>query len=259
MKKYTLITVLIILVSCSNTLKKKYSNQNSKEDLIELKTILNSEDFDLLENTIIRLSFNTQEIEKFTYQEILEKGKDLKNSEKKAKNKIIQEVNFEEEKRKRYTKTIEKLKIIRDAQVKYYELNGIYSNDKKRLINFIEKSKLAITIVKEHNGKRVIDTIGYEPVLKYFENRDYKNMWKVQGKEFELKTGVVEKIAGLKIPVFITRIEKELILEGLKKELVEKEKKGYSNYEIKGEYISVGSLNEITTGGNWPPSYDKTE
>ena len=27
--------------------------------------------------------------------------------------------------------------------------------------------------------------------------------------------------------------------------------------QIKGEYVSVGSLEEVTTGGNWPPSYDK--
>jgi len=27
--------------------------------------------------------------------------------------------------------------------------------------------------------------------------------------------------------------------------------------QIKGEHVSVGSLNEVTTGGNWPPSYDK--
>ena len=29
--------------------------------------------------------------------------------------------------------------------------------------------------------------------------------------------------------------------------------------QIKGEYVSVGSLDEVSTGGNWPPSYDKQQ
>ena len=41
--------------------------------------------------------------------------------------------------------------------------------------------------------------------------------------------------------------------------LVKQELEANTSDEIKGNLISVGSLNEVTTGGNWPPSYDKND
>ena len=38
---------------------------------------------------------------------------------------------------------------------------------------------------------------------------------------------------------------------------VKQEMEAIERDQIKGEYVSVGSLSEVTTGGNWPPSYDK--
>ena len=46
--------------------------------------------------------------------------------------------------------------------------------------------------------------------------------------------------------------EKELCESLLKQEL-----EAIETDQIKGEYVSVGSLEEVTTGGNWPPSYDR--
>merc|ERR1712194_669535 len=90
--------------------------------------------------------------------------------------------------------------------------------------------------------KRVTDTIGYEPVLKYFKDRDYKKMFLVPGvagKEFDLEIGTVEKVQGLLVPTFEAKTEKRDVLNGMN--------------------ISLGSLDEVTTGGNWPPSYDKKQ
>jgi hypothetical protein len=109
--------------------------------------------------------------------------------------------------------------------------------------------------------KRIVDTIGYEPILKSFEDKDYKNMFNVpgvEGKQFELVIGLVEKIAGLEVPVFEARTEKKDLLVGMDISLVKQEMEAIESDQIKGEYVSVGSLNEVTTGGNWPPSYDKT-
>ena len=39
--------------------------------------------------------------------------------------------------------------------------------------------------------------------------------------------------------------------------LVKQELEVMASDQIKGENISVGSLDEVTTAGNWPPSYDK--
>jgi hypothetical protein len=79
----------------------------------------------------------------------------------------------------------------------------------------------------------------------------------VDEKQFELSIGLVEKIAGLQVPVFEARTEKKDLLKGMDISLVKQEMEAIESDQIKGEYVSVGSLNEVTTGGNWPPSYDK--
>tara|TARA_B100000768_G_C11284789_1_gene381610 strand:- start:9741 stop:10484 length:744 start_codon:yes stop_codon:yes gene_type:complete len=189
---------------------------------------------------------------------------------------IMKPINFNKDKRIKYVKVIQNLKIIRDAELAYYKVNGNYSDNKEGLIQFIDSAKFAITEVRDtviqvNKGsrwqpvmvpveKRIVDTIGYEPILKSFENTDYKNMFSVpgvKGKQFELTIGLVEKIAGLKVPVFEARTEKKNLLKGMDISLVKQEMEAIESDQIKGEYVSVGSLNEVTTGGNWPPSYDK--
>ena len=189
---------------------------------------------------------------------------------------IMKPINFNKDKRVKYVKVIQKLKIIRDAQLAFYKVNGNYTENKEGLIQFIDSAKFAITevrdtVVKVNKGsrwrpvivdveKRIVDTIGYEPILKSFQDKDYKNMFNVPGvdeKQFELTVGLVEKIAGLQVPVFEARTEKKDLLKGMDISLVKQEMEAIESDQIKGEYVSVGSLNEVTTGGNWPPSYDK--
>ncbi len=190
-------------------------------------------------------------------------------------NGIMEPINFNKNKVVRYAKVVKNLKIIRDAQVKHYEVTGNYTKDKAGLIRFIDSAQLALTetktvVEKEDRGggividveKRVTDTIGYEPVIKYFKNRDYKNMFKVPGvpgKEFDLEIGTVEKVQGLLVPTFEAKTEKKGILKGMNVSLVKQELEAIETDQIKGEYVSVGSLDEVTTGGNWPPSYDKKD
>ena len=191
---------------------------------------------------------------------------------------VMRPINFNKEKKVRFAKVIENLKIIRDAEIAYYEVNGNYTDKEDILISFIDTAKRAIvemrdTVVKVNKGtkwqpvmvdveKRVKDTIAYEPILVQFQNRDYKNMFNVpgvDGKKFDLQVAAVEKIAGLEVPVFEAKTEKEGILKGMDRSLVKQEKEAITTDEIKGEYVSVGSLTEVTTGGNWPPSYDKND
>ena len=186
---------------------------------------------------------------------------------------IMEPIQFNKEKVKKYSPVVENLKMIRDGEIKFYEKYGSYTNNKELLIAFIEQAKLAITetrtiVEKENRGggiivdveRRVTDTIGYEPVLKYFEGRVYKNMFKVpgvEGIEFELEVAKVEKVQGLIVPTFMARTSKTAILAGMNESLVKQELEAIETDQIKGEYVSVGSLDEVTTGGNWPPSYDK--
>jgi len=189
---------------------------------------------------------------------------------------IMKPINFNKDKRVKFVKVIQHLKIIRDAELAYYKVNGNYTDNKEGLIKFIDSAKFAITevrdtVVKVNKGsrwqpvivdveKRVVDTIGYEPILNSFEGKDYKNMFNVpgvEGKQFDLVIGLVEKIAGLQVPVFEARTEKKDLLKGMDISLVKQEMEAIESDQIKGEYVSVGSLNEVTSGGNWPPSYDK--
>lgn len=193
-------------------------------------------------------------------------------------NGIMQPILFAEEKVERYKPVIKSLKIIRDAEVKYYDVTGKYTTDKAGLIKFIDTAQLALTETKTvietvNKGSkwapvmvdievRKTDTIGFEPVLKYFKDRDYKTMFKipgVEGKEFELEVGEVEKVQGLIVPTFRARASKEGILKGMNNSLIKQELEAVESIQIRGEYISVGSLEEVTSGGNWPPSYDRKD
>lgn len=191
---------------------------------------------------------------------------------------IMKPINFNKDKKVIYAKVIKQLKIIRDAEIAYKQVTGNYTKDPNQLIQFIDTAKFAVTqsrdtVVKVNKGtkwqpimvdveKKVIDTIGYESVLeKIFKGRDYKNMFSVPDtdKKFTLEVGAVEKIAGLQVPVFEAKVHKNEILKGLDNSLVKQELEVMNADEIRGEYVSVGSLEEVTTGGNWPPYYDKEE
>ncbi|WP_405567906.1 hypothetical protein [Polaribacter sp. Asnod6-C07] len=188
---------------------------------------------------------------------------------------IMEPIKFAKEKVEKYNPVIKSLKIIRDAEVKFYEVNGVYTKDKAGLIKFIDTAQLALTetktvIEKVNKGGgiivdeevRVTDTIGYEPVLKYFKGRKYNDMFKVpgvEGTEFELEVGSVEKVQGLVVPTFRARTPKTGILKGMNKSLIKQELEAIESVQIKGEYVSVGSLEEVSTGGNWPPSYDRKD
>jgi hypothetical protein len=185
----------------------------------------------------------------------------------------MEPIKFAKEKITRYAKVVDQLKIIRDAEVKHYEVTGQYTKDKAGLVKFIDSAQLALTVTKTivekvNKGggiiidveKRVIDTTGFEPVLKYFKGRDYKNMFKVPNLaplEFEIETGTIEKVQGLVVPTFLVKTPKTGVLKGMDNSLVKLELEAIASDQIKGEYISVGSLDEVSTGGNWPPSYDK--
>ena len=188
---------------------------------------------------------------------------------------IMQPIQFAKEKVEKYAPVIKSLKIIRDAEVKYYEDNGLYTQEKDSLMKFVDSDSIALTqtrtVVEQVNKgggiivdeeKRVTDTTGYEPVLKYFKDRDYKTMFNVpgiEGLEFEIEIGSLEKIPGLVVSTFRVRTPKAGILKGMNNSLIKQELEVKESNQIKGDFVSVGSLEEISTGGNWPPRYDKKE
>ena len=123
---------------------------------------------------------------------------------------------------------------------------------------FDSKARVELPFTKEIEI-RVVDTIGYEDVRATFVGKDYKNMLQIPGtdQKFKIEVGEIEKIAGLKAPVFEVKVDKGLILDGMDINLVRQEKEAIGGEEIRGEFIRVGSLAEVSEDGNWPPFYDK--
>lgn len=76
-------------------------------------------------------------------------------------------------------------------------------------------------------------------------------------KKFKIEVGRIEKMAGVTAPVFQVQVDKADILKGMDYNLVKQEKEAIGGEEIKGEYVRVGSLTEVSEDGNWPPFYDK--
>lgn len=182
-------------------------------------------------------------------------------------------INFNKEKKVRYAKVIDQLKMIRDAEQAHLEVTGSYTSNFDSLVQFIDTADFAITqitnvpktinlgggITKEIE-ERVIDTIGYESVKeKIFSGRNYADMMNVPNTDvkFSLETAKIEKLEGLVVPAFKAWVSKDVILKGMDPDLVRVEKEMLGGDEVKGDLVSVGSLSEVSVAGNWPPFYDK--
>ncbi|ATA67692.1 hypothetical protein [Capnocytophaga cynodegmi] len=185
-------------------------------------------------------------------------------------------IEFNKIKTERYTAVIGKLKDIRDAQEAHRVVTGKYANSFDDLTKFIENEKFTITSQRDTSWTEydktfkidvlkqgvVVDTLGYVSVKdSLFKNSDrYKNLRYVPfaenpKEEFVLKTASLDK-NGYSASVFEVSVPKIKVLWGLDKNEVEKEVVKNSVEDVKGADIKVGSLEELSTNGNWPTSYD---
>lgn len=187
-------------------------------------------------------------------------------------------IKFEKVKKERYMPVIEKLQVIRKAEIAYKDVNGTYAGDFKSLVSFIDTAEFVITqrrdtsyldveFKKNFGVDRqihsiIIDTLGYVKVKdSLFKNSDeYKTMMYVPNTDnkvqFELLTDSLYKNETY-IPVFEARVDKAIVLEGEDKNLVANERKLQSVDDVNGPYIQVGSLTKINDNGNWPKDYGK--
>ncbi|MEP2279246.1 hypothetical protein [Maribacter sp.] len=191
-------------------------------------------------------------------------------------NSITGPIKFKEVKIERYSQVIAKLKDIKNSQEAYKTVNGKYANDFKSLIRFIDTGKYVITQQRDSSfmefdkaygidmlkEMKIIDTLGTVSVKDSLFKSDtrYKNLMDVptaaNGEKFTMKAGFVEK-SGYKAPVFEAKVDKEVVLYDQPKDLLSSEKAALSVEEVNGSTIYVGSLDEVSTSGNWPSIYDK--
>jgi len=187
---------------------------------------------------------------------------------------VVGNIEFNNEKVKRYAKVIDRLKVIRDAEIAYKKGKGDYTNDFNNLVSYIENDSIPVIREREmvkmvfERGVEVakeykkVDTVGWTMVARDFKNVDYKNMMHVPGTDvkFELATAYVEKgPTSIKTPVFEAKVDKAVVLEGLNKNMIKQEKAVLGVDEVRGEYISVGNLEDVKDSGNWPPLYDTAQ
>lgn len=184
-------------------------------------------------------------------------------------------IQFAKVKKERYAKVISNLKDIRNSQEAYKTVNGRYAKDFNALISFVDSGRYTITSQKDSSFMRynkafqidmpvdtvVIDTLGFVSVKDSLFKKDdrFKTMMNVpgaDGKKFEMKADIVDK-GGYKAPVFEAKVAKNDVLSDQPKDLLARENAQVSVEEINGAYISVGSLTQVSTSGNWPPIYDR--
>jgi type II secretory pathway pseudopilin PulG len=187
-------------------------------------------------------------------------------------------IEFQKVKQERFAKVVAKLKDIRNAQEAYKSVNGKYANNFDQLISFIDTGKYVITQQRDSSyiefdkvykidqlkEVKIIDTLGFISVKdSLFKNDDrYKTLMEIPGaqggEKIEMKSAIVEK-SGYKAPVFEAKVMKNILLSDQPRDLVTKENNQKSVEEINGNAIVVGSLEEVSTSGNWPPIYDRKD
>ena len=190
---------------------------------------------------------------------------------------VYEPIQFNKTKNKRYAKVISNLIDIRDSQLAYRQVTGKFADDFDKLVTFIDTAKFTITqrrdttIVDEELTKRfggvettksivLIDTLGFVPVKDslFKTSTRYKTMMNVpvgkDGAKFELKAGMLDQ-NGIKIPVFESKVKKDIILSDQSRDLVIQENQVVSVDGVNGDALKVGSMDEVNTNGNWPKVY----
>ncbi|MEP2935674.1 MAG: hypothetical protein ABJM06_08140 [Gilvibacter sp.] len=194
-------------------------------------------------------------------------------------NSIYGPIQFNKVKEARYAKVIENLKDIRAAQLAHQEVTGKFANDFPGLVSFIDTAQFAITQRRDTSyadveknkafgltegyfiNETLIDTLDFKAVKdSLFPSSDrYKTMMNipVEGvtEQFEMQAGTIEK-NDLKLAVFEAKVAKQVILHDRDQDLVAQEKQVVSVDQVNGAFITVGSMSEVNTNGNWPKNYD---
>lgn len=189
---------------------------------------------------------------------------------------VYSSVEFQKTKKERFAKAVTKLKDIRKAQLAHKTVTGKFAPSFESLSKFLDTAKFEITQRRDSSFTRydkslridrsvdtvVVDILGYESVKdSLFKNVDYTKLHMVEvtpekNAEITMKTDVITKNE-TDYPVFKAKIAKKAVLFDQPEDYINEEEQANSLEEINGPEISVGSLEEINTNGNWPVVYDK--
>jgi hypothetical protein len=186
-------------------------------------------------------------------------------------------IEFNKVKKERYLKVIDRLKDIRNAQIAFKSVKGVYSNNFDSLINFVENAEYILIQKRDSSFLEydrtyridmlrevvVVDTLGFASVKdSLFGNSNrYKNMAEVpiDGPDgvsfFAIKSDIIKK-GDYNVPVFEVSVSKDIVLWDQNKDLLKQEKGLMSVDGVNGPSLVLGSMIEVNTNGNWPTTYD---
>ncbi|MFN3952005.1 MAG: hypothetical protein ACK4KT_06350 [Thermaurantimonas sp.] len=174
---------------------------------------------------------------------------------------IRKPIEFNEIKKKRYEKIIERLNLLRDLQIEYRKINGTYANDFDALIAFADTGVIAIEERKDSSFMRydkiyqtdvVVDTViirvlGYRTVRESLLSNisDINSLRYIpftDKKEFKIAASSIER-NGIIFPTFEISANDTVIFHDLKDE--------YGQFISKDKSLILGSLTEPIVSGNW--------
>lgn len=183
---------------------------------------------------------------------------------------INEPIEYEEQYQKRTKAVVNRLKLIRDAQVAYKTIHEKYTGSFDTLIDFVKNGQLKMLRMEGSLNDSLLaagmtekeaiklgiikrDTV-YIPVKDSIcKNFDPDSLRKVPfvGADFELGATILTSSSNLAIPVFEAKVANKVYLKGLD----EQQRINKDNLAIKlGRYpgLKVGSLEEANNNaGNW--------
>ena len=185
-------------------------------------------------------------------------------------------IEFNKVKNIRYAKVIDRLKIIRKAQIAHKDVKGVFSNNFDSLVQFIDEG--IFTLIEKRDSSYleydrvyridmlreiiVIDTLGTVNVKDslFKDSDEYKKMAfiPVKGVEdstFKIESNIIDK-NGYKVPVFEVKVSKNIVLFDQNSDLLKQENELISVDGVNGPEIVLGSLSNVSTNGNWPTIFD---
>ncbi|MBL30370.1 MAG: hypothetical protein CMC81_03915 [Flavobacteriaceae bacterium] len=194
-------------------------------------------------------------------------------------NSVMGPIEFNKTRDIRYSKVINRLKLIRKAQIAHKDVKGVYSNNFDSLIKFIDEG--IFTLVEKRDSSYleydrtyridmlkevvVIDTLGFVSVKDslFKEDDEYYNMFKVPiegiDAEFVINADVIVKNSGTvnyNVPVFEVKVSKDIVLFDQNKDLLKQENETISVDGVNGSEIILGSMSNVSVNGNWPTIFD---
>ncbi|WP_163717918.1 hypothetical protein [Mangrovibacterium lignilyticum] len=188
-------------------------------------------------------------------------------------NSVQRPIDFEQAKKERYDKVVERLKEIRKAELAYKDVNGQFTGSWDTLINFVKTGELPLvrkigmltdsmieagwteeTAIKK--GKIIRDTVRISVIDTLFgADYDAEQLKYVPVPDtvaqFFLGATILTTGSGIRVPLFEAKVHNNTVLRKLDRQLViNLNDKARTNDKYPG--LKVGSLTEANNNaGNW--------